>query len=83
MSDNPDSFRAVGSAGDDFTDLTGRVCPFSHETVAGCRNYVPVSEHGDFPEAADCVFAQKVRVSTHVRRTLCSRRPQADEPGTC
>jgi len=51
-----------------------RTCPFSDETIVGCLDYVPASEHGDFPGAADCRFEQRLRVTEHVRRRLCRRR---------
>jgi hypothetical protein len=59
-----------------------RTCPFSDETVVGCRHYLAVSEHGDFPGAADCRFEQRLRVTEHVRRRLCQRRAPLAAPTT-
>jgi len=53
--------------------LMGR-CPYSEETVMGCRHYEPVSAHGDFPEAAHCKEASVISGSDHVRHTVCRRR---------
>ena len=51
-----------------------RPCPYSEETVTGCRHYAPVSVHGGFPGAACCHWA--VNLSTHdYIRTLMCRRP--------
>jgi hypothetical protein len=50
-----------------------RLCPYSDETVAGCPNYRPASEHGDFPEAAECRCLLVVQVSSYQRRRTCRR----------
>jgi hypothetical protein len=49
------------------------LCPYSGETVAACRHYRPVSEHGYFPEAAECRDTFTVPVSDRVRQRLCRR----------
>jgi hypothetical protein len=55
------------------------LCPYSEETVAGCRYYRPISAHGDFPEAAHCAEASALHGSSHIRHTICRRRaPWAD-----
>ncbi len=64
------------------------LCPYSEETVAGCRHYRPLSAHGDFPEAAHCAEASVLGGAGHIRHTICRRRapwaeaaaaaPQAD-----
>lgn len=59
-----------------------RVCPLSDETLVGCRHYIPVSEHGDFPTAGDCRFAETVQVTEHVRQRLCWRRTRREVPTT-
>jgi hypothetical protein len=48
-------------------------CPFSGETLAACRHYRPVSEHGDFPEAAECRDTFIVPLSDGVRQRMCER----------
>jgi hypothetical protein len=50
------------------------VCPYSEETVTGCRNYVAVSQHGGFPGAARCRHAVQLPTSEYIRHTLCRRR---------
>ena len=50
------------------------LCPYSEETVAGCRYYRPISAHGDFPEAAHCAEASVLGVDGHIRHTICRRR---------
>jgi len=49
------------------------LCPYSEETVAGCRHYRPVSAHGDFPEAGHCVDAVVISGTGHIRQTICGR----------
>ena len=48
-------------------------CPYSGETVAACRHYRPVSEHGDFPEAAECRDTFTVPRSEGIRQRMCRR----------
>jgi hypothetical protein len=48
-------------------------CPYSGETVAACRHYRPVSEHGDFPEAAECRDTFTVPLSDGIRQRMCRR----------
>ena len=48
-------------------------CPYSGETVAACRHYQPVSEHGDFPEAAECRDTFTVPRSEGIRQRMCRR----------
>jgi hypothetical protein len=55
----------------------GELCPYSEETVAGCRNYVPASEHGGFPGAAHCQWAMRLPTSQYIRNSLCRRRVSA------
>ena len=50
------------------------LCPYSEETVVGCRFYRPVSAHGDFPGAAHCEDASVLNGADHVRYTVCQRR---------
>ena len=50
------------------------LCPYSEETVAGCRHYQPISAHGDFPEAGRCTDAFVISGTGHIRNTICSRR---------
>lgn len=57
----------------DGVDALG-LCPYSEETVAGCRHYLPVSEHGDFPEAGHCRDAFLISGTDHIRYTICARR---------
>lgn len=47
-------------------------CPYSGETVAACR-YRPASEHGDFPEAAECRDTFIVPLSDGIRQRMCRR----------
>jgi hypothetical protein len=49
------------------------LCPYSEETVAGCRHYHPISAHGDFPEAAHCSDAIVISGTDHIRHTICGR----------
>jgi hypothetical protein len=55
-----------------FDDIV--LCPYSEETVTGCRNYLPVSQHGGFPGAARCRFALRLLTSEYIRHTLCRCR---------
>jgi hypothetical protein len=48
-------------------------CPYSGETVAACRHYRPASEHGDFPEAAECRDTFIVPLSNGIRQRMCRR----------
>ena len=48
-------------------------CPYSGETLAACRHYRPVSEHGDFPEAAECRDTFTVLLSEGIRQRMCRR----------
>jgi hypothetical protein len=74
MGDNAEAAVASSrTSGAGITEEIPRVCPFSDETVVGCRHYVPVSEHGDSPWAGECRFAQTFRVTEHVRRRHCRR----------
>ena len=50
------------------------LCPYSEETVAGCRYYHPLSAHGDFPEAGRCTDAVVISGTDHIRRTICTGR---------
>jgi len=50
-----------------------RPCPYSEETVTGCRNYLPVSQHGGFPGAAACRLAVRLPGSDYIRQTVCRR----------
>ena len=50
------------------------LCPYSEETVVGCRFYRPVSAHGDFPGAGHCEDASVLNGADHVRYTVCQRR---------
>jgi hypothetical protein len=56
------------------------LCPYSEETVAGCRHYRPISAHGDFPEAAHCAKASVLSGADHIRHTICRRRTHGPEP---
>jgi hypothetical protein len=49
-------------------------CPYSEETVVGCRYYRPRSAHGDFPDAGQCADAEIVSAGSHVRQTICRRQ---------
>ena len=49
-------------------------CPYSRETVAGCRFYRPRSEHGSGPDAADCALSVVTEPVPHLRMVLCRRR---------
>lgn len=49
-------------------------CPYSRETVAGCRFYRPRSEHGSGPDAADCAFSVATAPGPHIRTVTCRRR---------
>ena len=53
-----------------------RLCPYSRETVAGCRLYRPRSEHGSGPDAADCGWSVATEPGPHLRTVIC-RRPAA------
>ncbi len=64
---HPDA-RAVDSDVDELG-----LCPYSGETVAGCRHYQPVSAHGDFPEAGRCIDAVVISGTGHIRYTICGR----------
>ena len=55
------------------------LCPYSEETLAGCRYYRPISAHGDFPEAAHCAEASVVSGADHIRHTICRRRARGTE----
>jgi hypothetical protein len=68
------------TSGADVTKETARVCPFSDETVVGCRHYVPVSEHGDFSTAGECRFVQTLQVTEHVRQKHCRRQLRPEAP---
>lgn len=50
------------------------LCPYSEETMTGCRNYLPVSQHGGFPGAARCQFALRLPTSEYIEHTLCRGR---------
>ena len=49
------------------------LCPYYEETVAGCRHYRAKSEHGDFPDAAECRWVVVVSLSSHQRQRICGR----------
>jgi hypothetical protein len=49
------------------------LCPYSEETMAGCRHYLPVSQHGGFPGAGLCRWAVKVPTSCYIRTMVCTR----------
>ncbi len=53
------------------------LCPYSEETVAGCRYYHPVSAHSDFPEAGHCTDAVVISGSDPIRYTICCRSATA------
>jgi hypothetical protein len=53
------------------------LCPYSEETVAGCRHYRPVSAHGDFPGAGHCEEASVLNGVDHIRHTICRRRMES------
>ncbi|HVC41543.1 MAG TPA: hypothetical protein VND54_06165 [Candidatus Saccharimonadales bacterium] len=55
-------------------DDSSASCPYSEETVVGCRFYRPVSAHGDFPEAGHCADASVLTSADHIRHTICRRR---------
>ena len=55
-------------------------CPYSEETVAGCRHYRSKSEHGDFPDAAECEWVLVVSLSSHQRRRICGRHGAQTPP---
>jgi hypothetical protein len=59
--------------GTDLSDALGS-CPYSEETVTGCRYYLPVSQHGGFPGAASCRLAVKLPTSDYIHHTVCRRR---------
>lgn len=63
---------------DDGAPASG-LCPYSEETVAGCRHYRPISAHGDFPEAAHCAEASVLSGADHIRQTICRRRTPGEE----
>ena len=63
---------ADAHAGESDVDALG-LCPYSEETVAGCRHYRPVSAHGDFPEAGQCIDAVVISGTGHIRYTICGR----------
>jgi hypothetical protein len=50
------------------------LCPYSEETLTGCRFYQPISEHGGFPEAGQCKDAFLISGADHIRSTICARR---------
>jgi hypothetical protein len=50
------------------------LCPYSEETVVGCRYYRPRSAHGGFPGAGRCADAEIVSADRHIRQTICRRR---------
>ncbi len=50
------------------------LCPYSEETLNGCRHYHPIAEHGDFPEAGHCKDAFLISGADHIRYTICARR---------
>jgi len=49
-------------------------CPYSEETLAGCRHYRPRSAHGDFPEAGQCTEAFTISGTEHIRHIICRRQ---------
>jgi hypothetical protein len=55
------------------TVCADRPCPYSEETVVGCRFYTPRSAHGDFPGAAQCADAVIISGAHHIRQTVCRR----------
>ncbi len=48
-------------------------CPYSEETVTGCRHYRAKSEHGDFADAAECQAVLVISLSSHQRQRTCRR----------
>jgi hypothetical protein len=56
------------------------LCSYSEETVAGCLRYRAISEHGDFPDAAECQSVLVVPVSSHQRQRICRRVGGHTEP---
>ena len=57
----------------DLSDALGS-CPYSEETVTGCRFYLPVSQHGGFPGAARCQLAVKLPTPNYIHQSVCRRR---------
>jgi hypothetical protein len=55
------------------TGCVDRPCPYSEETVVGCRYYRPRSAHGDFPGAGQCADAVILSGTHHIRQTICRR----------
>ena len=51
-----------------------RFCPYSRETLAGCRLYRPRSEHGAGPDAAECAFSVATEPGPYLRTVICRRR---------
>lgn len=49
------------------------LCPYSEETIAGCRYYHPLSAHGDFPDAGHCTDAFVISGTDHIRYAICGR----------
>ena len=49
-------------------------CPYSEETMTGCRHYLPVSQHGGFPGAARCRLAMKLPTPDYIHQAVCRRR---------
>jgi hypothetical protein len=49
------------------------VCPYSEETLAGCRFYRAASQHAAYPGAADCRSAIALSGPIYLRRRACRR----------
>lgn len=49
-------------------------CPYSEETVAGCRFYRAAAQHGAYPGAAECRSAIAMSGPVYLRRRVCLRR---------
>ena len=49
-------------------------CPYSEETVTGCRHYIPVSQHGGSPGASRCRLAVNLPAPDYIQRSVCRRR---------
>lgn len=73
MSNAHPEVQAAGTPVPSGVDALG-LCPYSEETLNGCRHYHPIAEHGDFPEAGHCRDALLISGADHIRHTICARR---------
>jgi hypothetical protein len=55
------------------TDDTRKECPYSAETIAGCRYYEPRSHHASAPGSELCRHVVVEQRGTPVRRLRCVR----------